>query len=37
MEKCGLVFQEEFTQGALVAWCGLDRGDWQASQMAASQ
>ncbi|HEX2373367.1 MAG TPA: GNAT family N-acetyltransferase, partial [Actinomycetota bacterium] len=38
MEKCGLVFQEEFThKGALVAWYALDRGDWQASQMAARQ
>jgi Acetyltransferase (GNAT) domain len=33
MEKCGLVFQEEFThKGALVAWYAIDRADWQASQ-----
>jgi hypothetical protein len=38
MEKCGLVFQEGFTQkGALVAWYAIDRADWQTSQAAANQ
>ena len=38
MEKCGLVFQEEFTRkGALVAWYAIDRADWQASQAATNQ
>jgi RimJ/RimL family protein N-acetyltransferase len=38
MEKCGLVFQEEFThKGALVAWYAIDRADWQASEAAARQ
>jgi ribosomal-protein-alanine N-acetyltransferase len=37
MEKCGLVFQVEFThKGALVAWYAIDRADWQAGQTAAS-
>jgi RimJ/RimL family protein N-acetyltransferase len=38
MQKCGLIFQEEFThKDALVAWYDIDRGDWQARQAAASQ
>ena len=35
MEKCGLVFQEEFPyKGALAAWYAIDRAAWQASQVA---
>jgi RimJ/RimL family protein N-acetyltransferase len=38
MDKCGLVFQEEFThKGVLVAWYAIDRAAWQASQAATNQ
>ena len=38
MEKCGLVFQEEFPyKGALAVWYAIDRAAWQASRAAASQ
>jgi ribosomal-protein-alanine N-acetyltransferase len=36
MEKCGLRFQGELPMaGTMVAWCAIDRADWQASQAAA--
>ena len=36
MEKCALVFQEEFAyKGALAVWYAIDRAAWQASQVAA--
>jgi RimJ/RimL family protein N-acetyltransferase len=37
MEKCGLVFQEEFVhQDALVAWYAIDRAIWLARRAVTS-